>query len=233
MLLPSCHRRRLCDPEGWVYTHGPAEAHHSHQPLPRSLLPVCRKSVAEITPPEPVTLFNDMSGQNVIALLENSGKGVRNALSQEPSSCAFAFTWACVYVCLCAFVCPCKRCKGCKLQAIEWKSGILKALRKLYAIFSLRYAVTNIRWHQETGPGHRLETEGEHLSVNNGFLWDTKGLNERKRAVSVFFDWVSLKMCRLESICICLFLYISVEKGVKETSKQKEQPLRQRSIWNH
>lgn len=28
-LLPSCHGRRLCDPKGRVYTHGPAPAHHS------------------------------------------------------------------------------------------------------------------------------------------------------------------------------------------------------------
>lgn len=28
-LLPSCHKRRFCDPEGWVYTHDPAPAHHS------------------------------------------------------------------------------------------------------------------------------------------------------------------------------------------------------------
>lgn len=37
-LLPSCHRRRLGDPEDWVATHGPAAAHHSQHPSPLSPL---------------------------------------------------------------------------------------------------------------------------------------------------------------------------------------------------
>lgn len=104
--LPWCHRRRLYDPEGRVYTHGPASS-----PTLPGLHPFCpfwRQRAAEITPPEPVTLFNVTSGQSVTILWKNSrqkgGKG--RALSLELSLCAFAF----ICVCLCAPARLCVRC---------------------------------------------------------------------------------------------------------------------------
>lgn len=100
-----------------------------HPPSAPSLLPVLMQRAGEITPPEPATLFNDMSGQNVIALLKRQGGG--NALSLELRVCVCMCVFAFMCACTCVFVPPVCACAvGCKLQANEWKSGILKALGK-------------------------------------------------------------------------------------------------------
>lgn len=85
--------------------------------------------MAEITPPEPVTLFNDMSEQNVTALL-----GGKETTEREKKPSAVSQVGACLhssephasFVGLCVCACAMSR----KLQAIEWKSGILKVLGK-------------------------------------------------------------------------------------------------------
>ena len=69
---PWCHRRRLYDPEGWVYTHGPASS--PTLPCLHPFCPFWRQRAAEITPPEPVTLFNVTSGQSVTILWKTQGK---------------------------------------------------------------------------------------------------------------------------------------------------------------
>lgn len=48
---------------------GPTPVRHSFTSLLRSLLPIWSQSMAEIIPPEPVTFFNDVLGQNVTELL--------------------------------------------------------------------------------------------------------------------------------------------------------------------
>lgn len=53
-----------------VYTHDPAAAHHSAA-WPASV-PTPGLEAVGVTPPEPGTLFNDMSGQNVAALHEEA-----------------------------------------------------------------------------------------------------------------------------------------------------------------
>lgn len=52
-------------PTAGFNTRGPTPARHCLRPFSSFR----GKSVAEIAPPEPVTLFNDMSEQNVTALL--------------------------------------------------------------------------------------------------------------------------------------------------------------------
>lgn len=106
-LLVLCHKRGLD-----LYTVRLQLPPDTHTPLLLSLLPIRRQRAAGITPPEPVTLFNDMSGQDV-------------------TEKTLAFIRACVgSVWLCGFLCVCACAASCKLQAIEWKSGILKALGK-------------------------------------------------------------------------------------------------------
>lgn len=110
-------------PRSQVYTHDPPPAHHSAA-SPASV-PAAHLEAVGITPPEPGTLFNDMSGQNVTALYEKA-RGWKCFKPRAGVGCVLTCIWACV------FVPPhvSERTLTCKLQAKEWKSGILKALGK-------------------------------------------------------------------------------------------------------
>lgn len=138
-LLPMCwkwclQRKASIMPEeegsvtlrGWLYTHDPAPAHHPPPSL--ASVPSAHLEAAEISPPEPGTLFNDMSGQHVTNTVEET-QGWNCFKPWTKVVCVFAFIWVFMYMCLCATP-SCECTLGCKLQAKEWKSGILKALGK-------------------------------------------------------------------------------------------------------
>lgn len=89
-LLPSCHRRKFSAPHPpkELSLHDPAPAHHSAA-SPASV-PTAHLEAMGITPPEPGTLFNDMSGQNVTALYEEA-RGWKCFKPRARVGCVLAF----------------------------------------------------------------------------------------------------------------------------------------------
>lgn len=81
----------------YVYTHDPAPAHHSAASA--ASIPSAHLEAVEITPPEPVTLFNDMSGQNVTSLCEKAwGRGAALSLKPGLGVCSHSSEHVCVFV---------------------------------------------------------------------------------------------------------------------------------------
>lgn len=91
-LLPSGHRRKFSDPpphpRGVKFTR---MIQHQLIILQPGLLlsPSAHLEAVEITPPEPVTLFNDVSGQNVTSLYEKAWGGCFKPQARD--GCVLAF----------------------------------------------------------------------------------------------------------------------------------------------
>lgn len=93
-LLPSCHRRKFCPPSSPSPTGGAKFTRMIQQQLlilqPPASVPAPHLEAVGVTPPEPGTLFNDMSGQNVAAPHEEA-RGWRRFQPGARLGCALAF----------------------------------------------------------------------------------------------------------------------------------------------